>query len=50
VAAGSSGGSDALVKYLNETYERALVYVRKAGLEGADQLHTLEVRGRGSEV
>jgi hypothetical protein len=48
VAAGSGAGTDALVKCLNEAYERALVYVRKAGLEGTDQLHTLEVKGGGA--
>jgi len=48
LAAGSSGSSAAaaaaLETYLTEAYERALVYVRKAGLEGAEQLHTMEVR------
>ena len=41
---GSSGaGGQQMVKLLNEQYERALLFVWKAGLEGADQLHRLEV-------
>lgn len=43
---GSSGDSKAtaIVEYMTEAYERALQYVRKAGLEGQGQLHVLEVR------
>lgn len=45
LAAGSSAAAAAALEtYLTEAYERALVYVRKAGLEGAEQLHTMEVR------
>eukprot|EP00878_Enallax_costatus_P033256 GHUV01036663.1.p1 GENE.GHUV01036663.1~~GHUV01036663.1.p1 ORF type:complete len:481 (+),score=164.59 GHUV01036663.1:745-2187(+) len=39
----SSSKNAALVEYLTEAYERALQYVRKAGIEGQEQLQALEV-------
>jgi hypothetical protein len=46
-AAAGSSGNEALVKYLNESYDRALMYVKRMQdrLENSDQLEKLEVGG-----
>jgi hypothetical protein len=46
-AAAGSSSSEALVKYLNESYERALMYVKRTPVENSDQLEKLEVGGCG---